>query len=84
MLVAACGGSSPSPTAGYANPQTVYNRLSGTITWLPSVGQVIEPALFDSLEVLGHRAGRMLVGRRAAAGDEALRWRYAAPRTVSA
>ncbi|HTX32192.1 MAG TPA: peptidoglycan-binding domain-containing protein [Solirubrobacteraceae bacterium] len=27
----------------YANPQTVYNRLSGTITWLPSVGQVIKP-----------------------------------------
>src|ERR1700759_4398899 len=27
----------------YANPQTVYNRLSGTITWLPSVGQVIRP-----------------------------------------
>ncbi len=65
-------------------PQTVTTATAGTITWLPSVGQVIEPALFDSLEVLGHRAGRMLVGRRAAAGDEALRWRYAAPRTVSA
>jgi hypothetical protein len=25
----------------YAHPQTVYDRLSGTITWLPSVGQVI-------------------------------------------
>jgi multidrug efflux system membrane fusion protein len=32
-----------SGTLGYANPQTVYDRLSGTITWLPSVGQVIEP-----------------------------------------
>ena len=28
-------------TLSYANPQTVYDRLSGTITWLPSVGQVI-------------------------------------------
>jgi hypothetical protein len=32
-----------SGTVGYANPQTVYDRLSGTITWLPAVGQVIEP-----------------------------------------
>ncbi len=32
-----------SGTVGYANPQTVYNRLSGTITWLPAVGQVIRP-----------------------------------------
>ncbi len=32
-----------SGTLGYADPQTVYNRLSGTITWLPSVGQVIVP-----------------------------------------
>src|ERR1035437_1475036 len=31
-----------SGTLGYANPQTGYDRLSGTITWLPSVGQVIE------------------------------------------
>jgi hypothetical protein len=30
-------------TLGHANPRTVYNRLSGTITWLPSVGQVIKP-----------------------------------------
>lgn len=37
-----------SGTLSYANPQSVYNRLSGTITWLPSVGQTIEPgeALF--------------------------------------
>ena len=28
---------------GYAGPQTVYNRLSGTITWLPVVGQLIKP-----------------------------------------
>jgi hypothetical protein len=32
-----------SGTLGYANPETVYGLLSGTITWLPSVGQVIEP-----------------------------------------
>jgi Putative peptidoglycan binding domain len=32
-----------SGTIGYANPQTVFNRLSGTITQLPTVGQVIEP-----------------------------------------
>ncbi len=38
-----------SGTLSYANPQTVYNRLSGTITWLPQVGQLIKPghALFD-------------------------------------
>jgi uncharacterized membrane protein YgcG len=38
-----------SGTLSYANPQTVYNRLSGTITWLPAVGQLIKPghALFD-------------------------------------
>jgi hypothetical protein len=37
-----------SGTLGHGNPQTVYDRLSGTITWLPSVGQVITPgqALF--------------------------------------
>jgi membrane fusion protein, multidrug efflux system len=32
-----------SGTLSYNNPQTVYNRLSGTITWLPQVGQVIKP-----------------------------------------
>ena len=32
-----------SGTLGYANPQTVYNRVSGTITWLPNVGQQIKP-----------------------------------------
>ncbi|MGH2871793.1 MAG: hypothetical protein ACRDL5_04955 [Solirubrobacteraceae bacterium] len=32
-----------SGTIGYENPRTVYNRLSGTITWLPRVGQVIKP-----------------------------------------
>jgi hypothetical protein len=38
-----------SGTLSYANPQTVYDRLSGTITWLPSAGQLIKPghALFD-------------------------------------
>ncbi|HEV3128703.1 MAG TPA: peptidoglycan-binding protein [Solirubrobacteraceae bacterium] len=30
-----------SGTLGYAQPSTVYNRLSGTITWLPKVGQQI-------------------------------------------
>jgi hypothetical protein len=30
-------------TLSYAHPQTVYDRLSGTITWLPGVGQVIKP-----------------------------------------
>jgi cell division septation protein DedD len=30
-----------SGTLSYDAPQTVYNRLSGTITWLPNVGQVI-------------------------------------------
>ena len=32
-----------SGTLSYGNTRTVYNRLSGTITWLPAVGQVIEP-----------------------------------------
>jgi hypothetical protein len=32
-----------SGTLSYAGAQTVYNRLSGTITWLPAVGQVIKP-----------------------------------------
>ena len=30
-----------SGTLSYADPQTVYNRLNGTVTWLPSVGAVI-------------------------------------------
>ncbi len=30
-------------TLSYSGPQTVYDRLSGTITWLPSVGQLIRP-----------------------------------------
>ena len=30
-----------SGTLSYDAPQTVYNRLSGTITWLPNVGRVI-------------------------------------------
>jgi hypothetical protein len=32
-----------SGTLSYASPQTVFNRLTGTITWLPAVGQVIRP-----------------------------------------
>jgi hypothetical protein len=30
-----------SGTLSYADPQTVYDRLSGTITWLPAIGQAI-------------------------------------------
>lgn len=30
-----------SGTVSYSDPQTVYDRLSGTITWLPAVGQRI-------------------------------------------
>jgi len=39
---------SESGALSYAGPQTVYNRLSGTLTWLPRVGQAIKPggALF--------------------------------------
>ena len=38
-----------SGTLSYADPQTVYDRLSGTITWLPRVGQLIKrgQALFE-------------------------------------
>jgi uncharacterized membrane protein YgcG len=32
-----------SGTLSFANPQTVYNNLSGTITWLPRVGRLIKP-----------------------------------------
>lgn len=32
-----------SGTLSYAGSHTVYNRLSGTITWLPAVGQLIKP-----------------------------------------
>jgi hypothetical protein len=32
-----------SGTLTYSNPQTVYNRIAGTITWLPAVGQLIKP-----------------------------------------
>jgi regulator of extracellular matrix RemA (YlzA/DUF370 family) len=33
---------SESGTLSYASPETVYNRLSGTLTWLPRVGQAIK------------------------------------------
>jgi hypothetical protein len=38
-----------SGTLGYAAAQTVYDRFSGTITWLPAVGRVIRPgqALYE-------------------------------------
>ena len=38
-----------SGTLSYANAQTVYNRLSGTITWAPQIGAIIKPGqtLFD-------------------------------------
>jgi uncharacterized membrane protein YgcG len=32
-----------SGTLSYANAQTVYNRLSGTITWAPQIGAIIKP-----------------------------------------
>jgi hypothetical protein len=32
-----------SGTLTYASPQTVFNRLPGTITWLPTVGQPVKP-----------------------------------------
>jgi hypothetical protein len=32
-----------SGTLGYAESETVYDRLSGTITWLPPVGRVVSP-----------------------------------------
>jgi hypothetical protein len=32
-----------SGTLSYADPQTVFNRLSGTVTWLPPIGRVIKP-----------------------------------------
>jgi hypothetical protein len=32
-----------SGTISHANLQTVYNRWDGTITWLPSIGQLIKP-----------------------------------------
>ena len=34
---------SESGTLSYAGSRTVYNRLSGTLTWLPSVGHAIKP-----------------------------------------
>ena len=38
-----------SGTLGYANPRTVFDRLSGTITGLPQVGATVKPGgvLFD-------------------------------------
>jgi hypothetical protein len=30
-----------SDTLSYANPETVYDRLSRTVTWLSAIGQVI-------------------------------------------
>ncbi len=39
-----------SGTLGFANPQTVYNRLSGTITWLPTWAKRSKPAA-DAVKV---------------------------------
>jgi hypothetical protein len=32
-----------SGTLSYADPQSVFNRISGTLTWLPQIGDVIKP-----------------------------------------
>jgi Putative peptidoglycan binding domain len=32
-----------SGTLSYADPRTIFNRMSGTVTWLPAVGEVIKP-----------------------------------------
>jgi hypothetical protein len=32
-----------SGTLGYADPETVFNRVSGTITWLPKAGTTVKP-----------------------------------------
>jgi hypothetical protein len=45
-----------SGTLSYANPQTVFNRLSGTITSLPNVGQLVKPG-----EALYHVSGAPVV-----------------------
>jgi peptidoglycan hydrolase-like protein with peptidoglycan-binding domain len=47
-----------SGTLSYAGSRTVYDRLSGTITWLPRAGQVIKPGgtLF---KVNGHQVTLM-------------------------
>ncbi len=45
-----------SGTISYANPQTVYDRLSGTITWLPGVGRLIKPG-----QPLYHVDGRPVI-----------------------
>ena len=51
----------------YASPQTVYNRLGGTITWLPSVGAVIKPG--QALFRVGSQAVTLLIGRTPAYRD---------------
>jgi hypothetical protein len=45
-----------SGTLSYANPQTVFNRLSGTITSLPNVGQLVKPG-----QTLYHVSGAPVV-----------------------
>lgn len=56
-----------SGTLGYVNPQTVYNRLSGTITWLPSVGEVIRPG--QTLFQIGGEPVILMNGRTPAYRD---------------
>lgn len=53
-----------SGTLGYVDPQIVYDRLSGTITWLPGVGQVIDPG--QTLYSVDGRAVVLLNGALAA------------------
>jgi hypothetical protein len=47
-------------TLSYANPQTVYNWLSGTITWLPAIGRMIKPG--QTLFTIGGRPVVLLDG----------------------
>ena len=49
-----------SGTLSYADPQTVYNRLNGTITWLPAVGELIRPG--QTLYTVNGRAVVLLDG----------------------
>jgi hypothetical protein len=56
-----------SGTLSFASPQTVYNRLSGTITWLPAVGQVIKPG--QALYKVGNEPAILMNGTTPAYRD---------------